>query len=111
MSPTVSLAQTRSLNTGDFLTLPEGDRTEVLTNRFYGYWNAQLRKPNPSFTFAFCMTFWKIILRLNIFLALECVVQLVSPYMLGRVVYGLQSGAPQSELYLDAMGLSLSILM
>ena len=74
-------------------------------------WEREQKKSQPSLPRAFARAFIVDITLLNIYLAAECVVQLVSPYMLGQIIFGLQTGASSSRLYLYALGLSLSILV
>ncbi len=111
VSPIIALGNKRPVVAGDFLPLPHEDESRYIGDKLEKYWQEETKRPNPSIVRAFLRAFWPMMVFITLGLGLECVVQLVSPYMLSQVVLGMQSGASSETLYLYAMGLSLSILV
>jgi hypothetical protein len=111
VTPLVALGQKRQLTEDDFKQLPHEDETAFMTQKVEEAWQEQLTRPEPSLAKAFCRAYLPRILHTNVLLALECAVQVVSPFLLSRLVRGLQEDADARELYLYGMGLSISIFL
>jgi hypothetical protein len=113
--PLIRRGYRRTVALDDLQSLPKGFTSEVLGETMQAAWTSECKtaalQGRPSrLLYCFVRLFWQHFTVGGILLSLAAAAQVGQPYLLVQLVKNIVRGAPDAELYQDAMFVSLSLL-
>lgn len=105
------IGASRQLEPEDLLPVASKEEAYALTQSLEESWKLQLDKPKGSLFKAFVRTFWWRWWVASFMLLVEAVLQVIEPYLLGRIIQSTADNAEDRVVYGYAAGMVGAVLM
>ncbi|EDQ84993.1 uncharacterized protein MONBRDRAFT_12298 [Monosiga brevicollis MX1] len=110
VNPIMRLGAKRQLEPDDLFPTPHRDESYHLASTLEEAWQEQLAKPNGNLFNAYVKAFWKHFALATFLLFIEAMLQVLEPWLLGRLINATANGDGDDVAFGYAGGLVASVL-